>query len=155
MNGCSYRSIPGLDAIACENACAADAGCMAYSHNVFTRACELKHTLTARRLDAAWVSGAPLTGPLPEPSSRVPSMVGEEESNRTGRLDGEILDEESVAGVEACTSRCESDIECVAVEFEQAGGRCLRFSVLTGSKDAPTAPGGNAAGVETWLKQVP
>src|SRR5262249_49187324 len=65
MNGCSYRSMAKSDRDACASACATDAACQGYSYNKSSRACELKHTLTALRFDPLWTSGTPSPGPAP------------------------------------------------------------------------------------------
>src|SRR5262245_11896504 len=70
MNGCTYKSIPKSDQRACQSSCASDAACAAYSHNKFTGTCDLKHTLTAIRIDPAWTSGLPEAKKQPTQSSR-------------------------------------------------------------------------------------
>jgi hypothetical protein len=138
MNGCSYNSIPKLERGACEAACSADATCQAYSHNKITQACELKHTLTARRLDPMWTSGAPSAGPAPGRSSRVDVMAAYQVLGKNMRLEGKLIDESKVDSQEACSDRCKSDPVCLALEHESSAEVCRRFSDVTGFREAPT-----------------
>jgi hypothetical protein len=134
MNGCSYKSIPRMDHGACQAACAADSACQGYSHNKITQACELKHTLTARRLDPLWTSGAPSAGPAPGRSVRAEAMVplGEKDV----RIEGKLIDEAKVENPEACPGLCKSDPMCLTVE-DLGGQICRRFSEVTGLRKAP------------------
>jgi hypothetical protein len=138
MNGCSYKSIPRLERDACQAACAADRACQGYSHNKITRACQLKHTLTARRLDPLWISGAPSAGPAPGRSIRADTMVQDQalgtnlELKKDVRLEGKLIDERRLES-EACSDRCKSDPMCLALE-DVGGEVCRRFSEVTGSR---------------------
>jgi hypothetical protein len=137
MNGCAYKSIPKVERGACEAACAADATCQAYSHNKITQACELKHTLTARRLDPMWVSGAPSAGPTPGGSVRADAMVLYQVEGKNFRLEGKLIDTSKADTQEACSARCKSDSLCLALEHESAAEVCRRFSDVTGVREAP------------------
>jgi len=140
MNGCSYKSIPKMELSACETACAADTACQAFSHSKITQACELKHTLTARRLDPRWTSGAPAAGPAPGRSIRADTMVTHQDYQRFGknvRLEGKLIDEANVESPESCSKRCKSDPMCLALEFGTNGNVCRRFSEVTGVLEEP------------------
>ena len=138
MNGCSYKSIPKTERGACEAACSADATCQAYSHNKITQACELKHTLTARRLDPMWTSGAPSAGPAPGRSVRVDVMVLYQVPGKSMRLEGKLIDASKAENQEACSDRCKSDPLCLALEHELSAEVCRRFSDVTALREAPT-----------------
>lgn len=138
MNGCSYKSIPKTERGACEAACSADATCQAYSHNKITQACELKHTLTARRLDPMWTSGAPSAGPAPGRSVRVDVMELYQVPGKSMRLEGKLIDASKAESQEACSERCKSDPLCLALEHESSAEVCRRFSDVTALREAPT-----------------
>ena len=152
MNGCSCKSIPKMERAACQAACAADPACQAYSHNKITQACELKHTLTARRLDPLWTSGVPSAGLQPGRSIRAEAMVDYPPiethiglpknvyfvppREKLRLVEGKLIDEVKVENLEACTHRCESDRMCLALEYYSTGV-CRRFSDLTGLRNEP------------------
>jgi hypothetical protein len=149
MNGCSYKSIPKIERSACQAACAADSACQGYSHNKLTHACELKHTLTARRLDPLWTSGAPSAGPAPGRSVRADEMVRLNDPIRgvivekIPRIEGKLIDEPKVERGEECWDRCKSDPMCLAAEgYEYVGEVCRRFSEVTGLREEPASGGG-------------
>ena len=137
MNGCSYKSVPRLERDACEAACSSDPLCQAYSHNTITKACELKHTLIAKRRDPLWTSGAPSTGPRPAQSVRAEAMVAYYELGGTKRFDGKLIAAEKVETMDVCSARCKADASCLAVEYELSAEMCRRFSEVTGFKEAP------------------
>jgi hypothetical protein len=147
MNGCFYRSIPNMDRQACQAACAVDPACVAYSHNKFAHACELKHTLTALRLDPLWTSGVPSAGPTPSRSIRAEAMIdfyalfGDRMSpNRRLRIEGKLIDAK-VGTLDECSDRCKSDPVCLADESwlldDFKGYECRRFSEVTGVQEGP------------------
>jgi hypothetical protein len=142
MNGCSYKLIPKMERAACASACAADAACQGYSHNTITQACELKHTMTARRLHPLWTSGSPSGGPAPGRSVRADTMVTYDELAKNvrlvnnARIAGKLIDEANVATSEACSDRCKSDAMCLAMEFTPSTNVCRRFSEMTGFREA-------------------
>jgi hypothetical protein len=136
MKGCSYRSIPKIERGGCQAACAVDPAYQAYSHNKITQACDLKHKLTAGRLDPLWTSGAPSAGPAPGRSIRDKVMVGYEYSENVG-IAGKLIDEAKAESPEACSDRCGSDQMCVALEFEESTNLCRRFSEVTGFLPVP------------------
>jgi hypothetical protein len=139
MNGCSYKSLSNLEQSVCEAKCAADSTCVAYSHNKVTHACELKHTLTARRLDPMWTTGEPSAGPMSERSSRTVQMKPRTISGNR-RLDGPRIGSskiEDYRGGLMCAENCESDRACVAVEFGGATSICEKFSAVSATKAAP------------------
>jgi PAN domain len=138
MNGCSYKSIPKTERAACQVACSADPTCKAYSHNKISQACELKHTLTARRLDPMWTSGAPSAGPAPGRSVRIDGMVLYQVPGRNMRLEGKLIDASKVESQEVCSDRCKSDRSCLALEHDPSAEVCRRFSDVTGLREAPT-----------------
>jgi hypothetical protein len=133
INGCSYKSISKAGLEECQAACSADRGCKAYSYNKLTRACDLKHTLSALRLDPLWVSGTPSTGPAAERSSRAVAMVAYERASDQ-RLDGEVIDTVPAADEATCAQRCEVDRSCLAIEHDSSNEQCQRFSTVTGLK---------------------
>jgi hypothetical protein len=136
MNGCSYKSIPKIERSACQAACAVDPACQGYSHNKLTQACELKHTLTARRLDPLWTSGAPSAEPAPGRSVRAEAMAEFRTFSieKTVRLDGKLISEAKIESREACSDRCEVDAMCLAAET--SGETCRLFSEVAGLRDA-------------------
>jgi hypothetical protein len=156
MNGCSYKSIPKIERGACQATCAVDPACQAYSHNKITQMCELKHTLTALRLDPLWTSGVPSTAPAPGRSILPNSMVAYSERCSDPskvdctRIQGKLIDEAKAEGQDACWDRCESDPMCLAVEFWWAIDKelCRRFSEVTGLREEATEEG-----VEIELKR--
>jgi PAN domain-containing protein len=155
MNGCSYKSLPNLDEATCQSKCSVDAACVAYSHSKVTHACELKHTLTARRFDPTWTTGEPSAGRLSERSSRKFQMklreIGHDQMRRDRRLDGSVIDVVKIdddRGGLMCASRCESDRACVAAEYGGASSLCQRFSAVNGSKEVPA----DRQIVETYIK---
>lgn len=149
MNGCYYKSIPSLDYEACREACAVDAACAAYDHNRLTHVCELKHTLTALRLDPLSTSGTPRPGPEPSWSARA-QVMSDFYANfqRTSayakrkRIEGRLIDEVKTQSLEQCADKCESDLMCLASESELHIGsdeyRCRRFSEITGIREDPS-----------------
>jgi hypothetical protein len=150
MNGCSYKPIPKMERSACQAACAVDPACQCYSHNKVTQACELKHMLTARRLDPLWTSGAPSAGPAPGRSVRADAMAFlPRVLFKSPRIEGKLIDEAKVESPEACWGyccwdRCGSDPMCLAVEEvnDADGGEvCRRFSEVTGLREAPVDQG--------------
>jgi hypothetical protein len=136
MNGCSYKSIPKMARGACQAACAVDRICQGYSHNKITQTCELKHTLTARRLDPFWTSGAPSLGRTPGRSIRADAMV-DYQVPKNIRLQAKLIDEAEIDSLEACSVRCKSDSTCLALEFEESTAVCRRFSEVTGVQKTP------------------
>jgi hypothetical protein len=136
LNGCSYKSIPKLERTACQAACATDPACQTYSHNKITQTCELKHTLTARRLDPLWTSGAPSSGPAPARSVRADAMAYYD-PGQNRRLAGKLIDETKVESQEMCSDRCKFDPMCLALEVDAATDMCRRFSEVTGVREAP------------------
>jgi hypothetical protein len=148
LNGCSYKSIPKMQRSACQAACATDPACTSYSHNKITQACELKHTLTARRRDPLWTSGAPSAGPAPRRSIRADVMVNAyqvlQKDSKPGsnvRLEGKLIDETKVDTDEACSNRCKSDPICLALELDLSTNVCRRFSEVTGLRATPANKG--------------
>jgi hypothetical protein len=137
MNGCSYESVPRIERDACESACSSDPTCQAYSHNKITKACELKHTLIARRLDPLWTSGAPSTGPIPARSARAAAMVAYYDLAQNQRFEGKLIAADNAETMDVCSARCKSDASCLAAEYESSAEICRRFSEVTGFKDAP------------------
>lgn len=137
MNGCSYKSVPRIERDACESACSSDPTCQAYSHNKITKACELKHTLIARRLDPLWTSGAPSTGPIPARSARAAGMVAYYDLAQNQRFEGKLIAADNAETMDVCSARCKSDASCLAAEYESSAEICRRFSEVTGFKDAP------------------
>lgn len=137
MNGCSYKSVPRIERDACESACSSDPTCQAYSHNKITKACELKHTLIARRLDPLWTSGAPSTSPRPARSARADAMVTYYDLGPNQRFEGKLIGADKAETMDVCSARCKSDASCLAVEYESSVEMCRRFSEVTGFKDAP------------------
>ena len=115
----------------CQAECSADSACQAYSYNRISSSCELKHTLTAMRLDPVWVSGAPTNGALPDRSSRAVTMA-EYELPGDQFLEGETLDTAQAANEKDCERRCESDRSCMAVEYINSTDQCRRLSGITG-----------------------
>jgi hypothetical protein len=150
MSGCSYKSVPTIEHDACEAACSSDPMCQAYSHNKITKACELKHTLTARRLDPLWTSGAPSTGPRPARSARADAMVTYYDLGQNQRLEGKLIAADKAETMDVCSARCKSDSSCVAVEYESSAEMCRRFYEVRGFKDAPPD---NPSGVDAQIKQ--
>jgi len=146
MNGCSYKSVDNLDKDQCQTTCGADGACAAYSYNKVTHACELKHTLTARRLEPMWTSGVPSPGPLSETSSRPTQMKPRSMAEGRG-LDGSVIDtstmaEDSNAPGLDCARRCESDRTCRAVQFDNNNARiCRMFSTIKGIKKEASSAG--------------
>jgi hypothetical protein len=137
MNGCSYRSVPTTDRDACVSACATDAACRGYSYNKISRACELKHTLTALRFDPLWTSGAPSPGPTPGRSTRAEVMVSYPaniDDAKGLRLVGKLIDDAKAESREECSARCKADQGCIAREYGETNGACRRFSEVTGSR---------------------
>jgi hypothetical protein len=145
MKGCSYKSLPKVEQSACRAACATDSTCQAYSHNKITHACELKHTLTARRLDPLWTSGAPSATPASGQSIRAEVMVEQSRlgtnlrAGRAVRLAGKLIDETKIKDL-TCSDRCKSDQKCVALE-DIRGEVCRRFSEVTGTREEPAGNG--------------
>jgi hypothetical protein len=148
MNGCSYKSIPNMERQACQAACAMDSGCVAYSHNEITRACELKHTLTALRLDPLSTSGASSAGPTPSRSIRAEAMIdfyalfGDKMSpSRRLKIKGKLIDYARVHTLEECSDRCKSDPVCLADQswLIDDGYECGRFSDIIGVQEDPAA----------------
>jgi hypothetical protein len=142
MNGCSYRSMPKTDRAACAVACATDAACQGYSHNKISQTCELKHMLTALRLDPLWDSGAPKPG-LAAESIRAKVMVTFPDAlaaDKNLRLVGKLIDGVN-ADSQACEDRCKSDQACVALEYQDPAQTCRRFSDVTGARPATKQEG--------------
>jgi hypothetical protein len=146
MNGCFYKSIPKMERQPCQAACAVDPACVAYSHNKVTKACELKHTLTALRLDPLWTSGVPSAGPAPSRSIHAEAMIDyysqygvQGDLRGSLRIDGKLIDEAKVDTFEACKDRCKSDPTCLALEnwSLDEGFVCRRFSEVTGVSEDP------------------
>ncbi len=137
MNGCSYKSVPKVEREACEAACSSDSMCQAYSHNKITKACELKHTLIARRRDPLWTSGAPSTGPRPAQSARTDVMVTYYDLGQNKRFEGTLIAADKTETMDVCSALCTSDKSCQAVEYESSAEMCRRFSEVTGFQDAP------------------
>lgn len=150
MNGCSYKSIPKIGIDACQAACSKDGACKAYSYNKVRKACDLKHTMSATRLDPMWISGVPQTGPARERSARVVTMTyiypGEDQ-----RLGGEILDSVTSPSREACAISCESDRTCLAAEYDDTTEQCRRFSSVTGLRKVSVDL--NTSSVGTFIKR--
>lgn len=151
MKGCSYKSIPKLERSACQATCSADATCQAYSHNKITQGCELKHTLTAARLDPMWTSGAPSDGPAPGRSVRANAMAPYQVIDKNMRIAGKLIDTSKAASQEACSASCKSDPLCLALEHELAAEACRRFSDVTGFREAPA--GQNFVAIEIKRQQ--
>jgi hypothetical protein len=156
MNGCSYRSMPKIDRAACAAACATDAACRGYSHNKVSQTCELKHTLTALRLDPLWTSGAPSPGPDPGRSIRANVMAAYPANGDLAkgfRLVGKLIDD-AKAERQECSTRCKSDQACVALEYGEASGACRRFSEVTGSRVAVTGSRSPSAEEEVFTTEI-
>jgi PAN domain len=131
MNGCAFKRIPNLSSDACQSQCASTSACVAYSYNRVTRICELKHTLTARRLDPRWLSGVPK--PAASESSKRAShmtMIYQDLSVNGVVIDATKL-EDPLEGDQACAEKCEGDNSCLAMKYDNNNNVCTRFSSVT------------------------
>jgi hypothetical protein len=150
MNGCSLKSIPNLAEQDCNAACSVDSRCVAYSHNKLTSTCELKHTLTARRSNPTWTSGAPY-GALSNQSSRRIRMksatIAEGHRLKGALIDSVTIEDDRGDQGEICASSCLVVSDCVAVELESSTNGCNKFS----SVDGLTKGSGNQS-VDTYIK---
>lgn len=150
MNGCSFKSIPMINEEGCQSACSGDARCVAYSHSKLTSLCELKHTLTARRLDPTWTSGVPSEVKSLESSREVRMKFKTLEDGK--RLRGNIIssveiNDDSGNQGELCSSSCQIDTSCLAADIESATNLCRKLSSVDGLTSAPV----NQA-VDTYVK---
>ncbi|WP_050418976.1 PAN domain-containing protein [Bradyrhizobium tropiciagri] len=150
MNGCTFKNIKGVDEKACQSACSRDAMCAAYSHSKLTSLCELKHTLTARRLDPTRTSGVPSEVKSIESSREVRMKFKTLEDGK--RLRGSVIssvkiNDDSGNQGELCSSSCQLDSSCLAADIESGSSLCRKLSSVDGLTAAPA----NQA-VDTYVK---
>jgi ATP-dependent protease ClpP protease subunit len=142
MSGCNLRRLRNYDRKSCEKACGANAECSAYSFNKVEHSCELKHSLTAVRVDPLWSTGVRstilaenvspskrrlvLTSPLPEPRGvhlgRV--LIGEQK---------QIL---QFSSRDQCAAACAYDNDCLGYSYLEHdtspnSSQCLLFSDIS------------------------
>ena len=129
MSGCIMKRTPADTAEACAAACGATSGCRAYSFSPPRRACELKHTLTALRLDPEWLSGAPLDAQQPEHSAR--AVVMDNHDFTVAGLEGDLIETSVIDEERRCTERCETEAACYAVDYHYEDKTCRRFRSIT------------------------
>lgn len=130
MNGCSFKRLANVTLDACQEACGLSGECKAYSYNRMTQRCELKHTLTALRLDPMWISGAPATGLMPKASVR-PVVMSDYELDLIG-IDGELIETVANTTDDICNSRCDSDPACFATVSDPQAESCRRYGAISG-----------------------
>lgn len=143
MLGCSYKRLLQSDESSCESACAVDAWCKAYSYEISKRTCDLKHTMTAVRLDPLSVTGVPSSDRAPAQSVRSERMVNyRSESGSAVSLTGDVLVKAKGEDLDQCVSRCVSDPSCVALS--QSNEICETYSRISGlvldSSDSADGP---------------
>jgi ATP-dependent protease ClpP protease subunit len=142
MSGCNLSRLSKYDRNGCEKACGANSECSAYSFNKVERICELKHTLTAVRIDPLWSTGVRasisaeniptsrrglvLTSPLPEPRGVHfgRDLIGEQK---------QVL---SLSSRDQCANACTSDNDCLGYSYLEQNaspdsGRCRLFSDIS------------------------
>jgi ATP-dependent protease ClpP protease subunit len=150
MNGCSFKYIKGTNEKACQSACSGDAMCVAYSHSKLTSICELKHTLTARRLDPTRTSGVPSEVKSIESSREVRMKFKTLEDGK--RLRGNVIssveiNDDSGNQGELCASSCQLDSACLAADIESSTSLCRKLSSVDGLGPAPAGQS-----VDTYVK---
>ncbi|WP_157839429.1 PAN domain-containing protein [Bradyrhizobium diazoefficiens] len=142
MSGCNLSRLSESDLDNCKKACEVTAECSAYSFNKVERVCELKHTLTAVRIDPLWSTGVRvsisgetlpssrralvLTSPLPEPRGEHfgRDLIGEQK---------QVL---SLSSRDQCANACAYDNNCLGYSYfdqdaPRDSGQCQLFSDIS------------------------
>ncbi|WP_162240836.1 PAN domain-containing protein [Bradyrhizobium tropiciagri] len=141
MSGCNLSRLSKYDRNSCEKACGANSECSAYSFNKVERICELKHTLTAVRIDPLWSTGVRASNSTDIPTSKrglvLTSPLPEPRGMHFGRdLIGEQRQVLSLSSRDQCASACNYDNDCLGYSyFEQNAsrdsGQCQLFSDIS------------------------
>jgi Domain of unknown function (DUF4189)/PAN domain len=132
LTGPEYRSVRADDAAQCVAACTSDPQCGASDINKWSGECSLKHDGASFRFDPRFISATV----RPSGSMPLAEQPMELRCLTNANFDGVVLSVGSTEASDLCSTRCETQEDCVAFTYSPAEKACTLFRSVRAEVDA-------------------